>query len=247
MSKALGKKLIRELGLGSNVLSLPVTCKYVAGKSKDGGEFVFDVPMYTEGLCGLRQKVRISESGLGEMMCYDGKQKFVDKENGGEYAFEKSIVEMKKEELGLVESSGGLLCMDELEVLSIAMCCVRVNEVEMKKVKKAVHLRRLGRLESSVVTLVPMKEVSVLCGEGRSSRGRKLGSGNKISEEDWAVMVYNFSHYDEIVENCLKHDWFDEFYMLEKDCTKVSGANGGKVDRKKVVEKWRELRGKTAK
>ena len=252
MSKALGRKLVKERGIKSADLMSPVYCKYL----KTSGLFKFKVPMYGEEE-GKNESgvlpylpIYISERVLRTLMNYEGVNRLVDKEIGEEYAFDKSVDEMMREELGLIESSGGLLCMDELEVLSIAMCCNRVNEVEMLRVKRAEHLKRLGKLKSSVVELTPFSssDIFVLCGEGKSARGRRVGSGNKISEEDWVVMVYNFSHYEEIVENCLKHDWFDEFYMLEKDCAKVSGANGGKMDRKKVVEKWRELkkdRGKT--
>ena len=247
MSKALGRKLVKDRGIKSADLMSPVYCKYL----KTSGLFKFKVPMYGYGYDDggkvVYLPIYISERVLRTLMNYEGVNRLVDKEIGEEYAFDKSVDEMMREELGLIESSGGLLCMDELEVLSIAMCCNRVNEVEMLRVKRAEHLKRLGKLKSSVVELTPFSssDIFVLCGEGKSARGRRVGSGNKVSEEDWEVMVYNFTHYDEIVENCLKHDWFDEFYMLEKDCAKVSGANGGKVDRKKVVEKWRELRGKT--
>lgn len=88
----------------------------------------------------------------------------------------------------------------------------------LKLAKTQLHLRKLNRVDSSWIDL-PKKK-----------RGRR-----NLSQEDLERIEYLKVNYDKIVENCLKHDWFDEFYKLNKDIN-------ASMRKKEIIEKWRELK-----
>lgn len=72
--------------------------------------------------------------------------------------------------------------------------------------KRKAHLKRLGKVNKSVLELKP----HVFHSKG----GRKKGSKNKVDAER---IEYLRTNYDAIVENCFKHDWFEEYREVNKE------------------------------
>ena len=90
----------------------------------------------------------------------------------------------------------------------------------LKLAKTQLHLRKLNRVSSCWIELK------------KNERKKRV---SKISPEDLERIQYLKDNYDKIVENCLKHDWFIEFYKLNKDIDSSK-------KKKDIVDEWRRLK-----
>ena len=88
----------------------------------------------------------------------------------------------------------------------------------LKLAKKQLHLRELNRVESSWYVLKLNK---------RKPR--------ETTQEQRERIEYLKENYDKIVANCIEHDWFDEFYKLNKDIDPHKSKND-------IIQDWRELK-----
>ena len=88
----------------------------------------------------------------------------------------------------------------------------------MNLAKRQLHLRELNRVDTSWYVLKP-----------------KIRKPKCTTPERVERLKYLTENYNAIVENCLSHDWFDEFYKLNKDID----PHKKKTD---IVQDWRELK-----
>ena len=88
----------------------------------------------------------------------------------------------------------------------------------MNLTKRQAHLRELNRVDSSWYVLKP-----------------KIRKPKCTTPERVERLKYLTENYDKIVENCLIHDWFDEFYRLNRDVDPHKTKND-------IVQEWRELK-----
>ena len=92
----------------------------------------------------------------------------------------------------------------------------------LKLAKRQQHLRKLNRVESSWVTLA-----------------KKERNPRTETNEQRERLEYLRNNENQIIQNCLKHDWFNEFYSLEKS------VHPGK-HKKEIIEEWKQLKNKTS-
>lgn len=83
---------------------------------------------------------------------------------------------------------------------------------------RQAHLRRIGRASSAWVKLRP-----------------KTRKPKSISPEREERLSYLREHESDIIANCVRHDWFDEYLRLRKDLDPHAS-------RKSIIEDWRTLR-----
>jgi len=92
----------------------------------------------------------------------------------------------------------------------------------LKLAKIQQHLRQLNRVETAWVEL--------------NKKERKPRT-NSNSNEDNERLEYLRLNFDKIVQNCLKHDWFEEYSRLRKDLDKS-------VSKQEIREDWKALKNK---
>lgn len=84
--------------------------------------------------------------------------------------------------------------------------------------KRQQHLRKLNRVDTSWIELTKKE---------RKPRTNK--------NEDNDRLEYLRLNFDKIAENCVKHDWFLEFYRLCKDIDKS-------ITKLEIKERWKTLK-----
>ena len=90
----------------------------------------------------------------------------------------------------------------------------------LKLAKRQQHLRQLNRVDTAWVEL-NKKE--------RKPRTNKNEDSERIS--------YLRENFDKIVENCVKHDWFEEYFRLCKDIDKS-------ITKAEIKQNWKILKNK---
>lgn len=86
--------------------------------------------------------------------------------------------------------------------------------------KRQQHLRQLNRVDTAWVKL-----------NKKERKPRK----QKNNEEEQGRIAYLISNYEKIAMNCVKHDWFLEFYRLCKDIDKS-------ITKLEIKERWKTLK-----
>lgn len=86
--------------------------------------------------------------------------------------------------------------------------------------KRQQHLRQLNRVDTAWVEL--------------NKKERKLRTN---SNEDSERISYLRENFDKIVENCVKHDWFEEYFRLCKDIDKS-------ITKAEIKQNWKILKNK---
>lgn len=84
--------------------------------------------------------------------------------------------------------------------------------------KRQQHLRQLNRVDTAWVEL--------------NKKERKPRTNKNEEDERISYLRENF---DKIVENCVKHDWFEEYFRLCKDVDKS-------ITKTEIKESWKELK-----
>lgn len=72
--------------------------------------------------------------------------------------------------------------------------------------------------------------------------GRPVGGGRRkpLTEEEKERLEYLTTEHDRIVENCIKHDWANEYVDMEKEIARLRGS---KVpNRKNLLEEFGKMR-----
>ena len=100
--------------------------------------------------------------------------------------------------------------------VSIAEYYFTLTKRTLALCKKQAHLRKLGRVNSAWLKLTDYRF--------HSRGGRPKGSKEP-------VVWQNVENYDAIAANCVAHDWYNEFILLERD--------SGRTNRTEV--KWKFL------
>ena len=88
----------------------------------------------------------------------------------------------------------------------------------MKLAKRQQHLRKLNRVESAWIEL-----------KSKERQPRQMTS------ENIQRINYLRENFDEISLNCVKHDWYEEFYQLCKDSGKIR-------TKKDIISEWKRLK-----
>lgn len=86
--------------------------------------------------------------------------------------------------------------------------------------KRQQHLRQLNRVDTAWVEL-----------------NKKERKPRTNKNEDNERLEYLRENFDKIVENCVKHDWFEEYFRLCKDVDKS-------MTKAEIKENWKALKNK---
>ena len=78
-------------------------------------------------------------------------------------------------------------------------------------VKRQQHLRKLGRVESSWVS-VRKRDTNNIFGRPVGSKKTK-----ELSAEEQERLAYLKANFESIAHRCVVHDWFDEYVALYRD------------------------------
>lgn len=135
---------------------------------------------------------KVAESDLLRMIGID----FYDKDEQAELFYKRLLPSVEQRELD----------DDTFNSVSVCQWYYNLSPRVLKLAKRQAHLHRLRRVESPVLTLSPRVF--------HSKGGRPKGSRNKVDEDR---LEYLRSKYDEIVKNCVKHDWYEEYVTLNKE------------------------------
>lgn len=113
--------------------------------------------------------------------------------------------------------------LDDDTFLGIQKLCENWNlSIRVLKLAKTQqHLRQLNRTDTAWVEL---------------NRKERKPRTNKQSE-DLERISYLRENYDKIVANCIRHDWFEEYFRLRKDLDKS-------VSKQEIKEDWKALKNK---
>ena len=84
--------------------------------------------------------------------------------------------------------------------------------------KRQQHLRQLNRVDTAWVKL------------NKKERKQRM-NGNEDDER----LEYLRENFDKIVENCVKHDWFEEYFRLCKDVDKS-------ITKAEIRQNWKMLK-----
>jgi hypothetical protein len=95
---------------------------------------------------------------------------------------------------------------DTYNSISVCQYYFNLSDRVLKLAKRQEHLYRLKRVESPYLKLKPRQI--------HSKGGRPRGSKNKIDTER---LEYLRANYDMIVNNCVRHNWPDEYISLHKE------------------------------
>ena len=90
----------------------------------------------------------------------------------------------------------------------------------LKLAKRQQHLRQLNRVDTAWVEL-----------------NKKERKPRTNSNEDSERIEYLKENFDKIVENCVKHDWFEEYFRLCKDIDKS-------ITKAEIKQNWKILKNK---
>lgn len=88
----------------------------------------------------------------------------------------------------------------------------------LKLAKRQQHLRQLNRVDTAWVEL-----------------NKKERKPRTNSNEDNERLEYLRENFDKIVENCVKHDWFEEYFRLCKDIDKS-------ITKAEIKQNWKALK-----
>ena len=113
--------------------------------------------------------------------------------------------------------------LDDDTFLGIQKLCEKWNlSIRVLKLAKTQqHLRQLNRTDTAWEEL---------------NRKERKPRTNKQSE-DLERISYLRENYDKIVANCIRHDWFEEYFRLRKDLDKS-------VSKQEIKEDWKALKNK---
>ena len=112
--------------------------------------------------------------------------------------------------------------LDDDTFLGIKKLCENWNLSirTLKLAKRQQHLRQLNRVDTTWVKL-----------------NKKERKPRTNSNDDNERISYLGENFDEIVENCVKHDWFEEYFRLCKDIDKS-------MTKAEIKESWKALKNK---
>lgn len=112
--------------------------------------------------------------------------------------------------------------LDDDTFLGIQKLCEKYNLSirTLTLAKRQQHLRQLNRVATSWIEL---------------TKKERKPRQQKNNEEDQERIAYLISNYEKIAMNCVKHDWFLEFYRLCKDIDKS-------ITKLEIKERWKTLK-----
>ena len=112
--------------------------------------------------------------------------------------------------------------LDDDTFLGIKKLCENWNLSirTLKLAKRQQHLRQLNRVDTTWVKL-----------------NKKERKPRTNSNDDNERISYLRENFDKIVENCVKHDWFEEYFRLCKDIDKS-------MTKAEIKESWKALKNK---
>ena len=154
---------------------------------------------------------KISEPDLKRLISIDSYSK-EDKE-----VFKFSLREVEQHDLD----------DDTYNSISVCQYYFNLSDRILRLAKKQEHLYRLKRVDSPYLKL---KNRQI-----HTNGGRPKGSKNKIDTER---LEYLRANYDRIIQNCIRHNWPDEYVTLQKEL-------GTKKKEKELYEEFSVLREKT--
>lgn len=148
-----------------------------------------------------------------------------DKDNGREKIYRSNDITdfyvVRKEIDTGAEYNGLNIDGEVFEDVCLLQYKYRLEPGIINNVKKAAHVRRLGRTTTAWITLQPR----ILKG------GRPRGSYKTDNER----LNYLYSDYDKIVEKIVKRDSFYDFMNLERELNK-------RIPMKEIREKYNKLK-----
>ena len=112
--------------------------------------------------------------------------------------------------------------LDDDTFLGIKKLCENWNLSirTLKLAKRQQHLRQLNRVDTTWVKL-----------------NKKERKPRTNSNDDNERISYLRENFDKIVENCVKHDWFEEYFRLCQDIDKS-------MTKAEIKESWKALKNK---
>ena len=112
--------------------------------------------------------------------------------------------------------------LDDDTFLGIKKLCENWNLSirTLKLAKRQQHLRQLNRVDTTW---------------GKLNKKERKPRTN--SNDDNERISYLRENFDKIVENCVKHDWFEEYFRLCKDIDKS-------MTKAEIKESWKALKNK---
>jgi hypothetical protein len=152
-----------------------------------------------------------------------------DKENGREKVYRSNDVTdfyLVKKDVDVAEEYRELqfkISEDVYEDVCLLQYKYRLEPGILNAVKKAAHVRKLGRSSSAWLTLQPR----ILKG-GRPKGSYRTGVDNERLE-------YLYKDYDKIVESIVKRDSFIDFCDLERELNK-------RISMREIREKYNKLK-----
>lgn len=133
---------------------------------------------------------KISEPDLKRLISIDSYSK-EDKE-----VFKFSLREVEQHDLD----------DDTYNSISVCQYYFNLSNRILRLAKKQEHLYRLKRVESPYLKLRPRQI--------HTNGGRPKGSKNRVDSDR---LEYLKANYDKIIQNCIRHNWPDEYISLHKE------------------------------
>jgi len=93
---------------------------------------------------------------------------------------------------------------DTFYIVSLLQWFFHISTHTLTLAKRQAHLRRLNKTDS--------KSIKLKHRQFHSNGGRPFGAITNLTETD----LQNIENADAIIENCIKHNWFNEFMELHK-------------------------------